>query len=149
MPGSKAFRQLVAKVFHVDFSKGELSWGCSHDGPSDSPLTQEEEKWRAQILHFMHSQAYAQKGVSGQKLIGVEMMPGHLGKMARLADGESHGWWTTEETAGDGWWTAEGHTWWTGGDAEELQKAPILKHGQGPMVAGANAVEGRMSKSRG
>ncbi len=39
----------------------------------------------------MHSQAYAQKGVSGQKLIGVEMMPGRLGKMARPADGESHG----------------------------------------------------------
>ncbi len=46
----QAFRQLVAKAFRVDFSKGELSWGCLHDSPSDSPLTQEEEKWRAQIL---------------------------------------------------------------------------------------------------
>ena len=60
-PGSKALRQLLAKVSHVDFSKGELSWGCLHDGLSQSPLTRQEEKWRAQILHFTHSQAYAQR----------------------------------------------------------------------------------------
>ncbi len=32
------------KSSHVDFSKGELSWGCLHDGLSESPLTRQERK---------------------------------------------------------------------------------------------------------